>query len=56
MADISYLIPKVLAILTAPAVDLTTISAKRVRKQLIADGESEEFLRGNKEQVDSTLR
>lgn len=55
MADLSYLIPKVLAILTAPAVDLTTISAKRVRKQLIADGESEDFLRQNKEHVDGMI-
>ncbi|KAG9008960.1 hypothetical protein FRB94_005525 [Tulasnella sp. JGI-2019a] len=53
--DLQYLAPKILAILTAPAVDLSTISAKRVRKQLIADGEPEDFLRQRKEDVDALI-
>jgi len=53
--DLQYLVPKIRAILTAPAVDLATISAKRVRKQLIADGEDEDHIKHRKDQVDALI-
>ncbi|KAG9050918.1 hypothetical protein FS837_001092 [Tulasnella sp. UAMH 9824] len=53
--DLQYLSPKIRTILTAPDVDLATISAKRVRKQLAAGGESEDFLKQRKADVDALI-
>ncbi|KAG8932613.1 hypothetical protein FRC03_000746 [Tulasnella sp. 419] len=53
--DLSSLEPHIRRILTAPDVDLATISAKRVRKQLIAEGEDEEKLRQCKDEVDALI-
>ncbi|KAG8994117.1 hypothetical protein FRB90_000523 [Tulasnella sp. 427] len=53
--DLQHLSPKILAILTQPDVDLSTISAKRVRKQLIAGGESEDLLKERKTDIDQLI-
>lgn len=55
--DINSLEPHIRAILSAPGTDLTTISAKRVRKQLLEVEPSltQEFLKENKEAVDGVI-
>jgi upstream activation factor subunit UAF30 len=55
--DISSLEPSIRAILSAPGTDLTTISAKRVRKQLLEVEPSltQDFLKENKEAVDGVI-
>lgn len=53
--DLQYLSQKIRTILTAPDVDLATISAKRVRKQLAAGGESEDFLKERKTDIDALI-
>lgn len=53
--DLQHLSPKIRTILTAPDVDLATISAKRVRKQLAAGGESEDFLKQRKADIDALI-
>lgn len=54
MTSIASLEPRILHILTAPGIDLSTISAKRVRKQLLlADPTlSPEWIQDNKAEVD----
>ena len=48
--------PKIRAILTAPGTDLATISAKRVRKQLIHDDPSlSSFIKEQKEDFDNLI-
>ncbi|EIM85051.1 SWIB-domain-containing protein [Stereum hirsutum FP-91666 SS1] len=54
--DIQDLEPKIRAILTAPGTDLSTISAKRVRKQLLEDGTAPSaFIRERKHEVDEFI-
>jgi len=55
--DAASLQPVIHAILTAPGVDLTTISAKRVRKQLAVQDPSlgEEWIRENKDVLDAII-
>ncbi|QRV84408.1 Upstream activation factor subunit spp27 [Ceratobasidium sp. AG-Ba] len=54
MPDVASLEPKIYAILTAPAVDLDSISAKRVRAQLRANDPElgDDWVRANKEEID----
>jgi len=55
--DLGSLEPRIYQILSAPGTDLTTISAKRVRRQL-SDSDptlSVEFLKENKEAVDEVI-
>ncbi|KAH9941921.1 SWIB-domain-containing protein [Amylocystis lapponica] len=56
-ASINILQPKIRAILTAPGTDLSTISAKRVRKQLLEVDKtvSAEFLKENKSDIDALI-
>lgn len=55
--DFSTLEPPIRQILSAPGTDLSTISAKRVRRQLVAldPSLSSEFLKENKEDVDAII-
>lgn len=56
--EVASLEPRIREILTAPGTDLTTISAKRVRRQLWEDDDSsvtEEYIRSNKDQVDRLI-
>ena len=55
--DVQSLVPHIKAILTAPGVDLTTISAKRVRKRLIEEvpGLTPEVARELKEEIDPVI-
>jgi upstream activation factor subunit UAF30 len=55
--DINSLEPSIRAILSAPGTDLATISAKRVRKQLLEVEPSltQDFLKENKEAVDGVI-
>jgi len=55
MPDVQSFIPAIKRILTSPNVDLSTISAKRVRKQLVTDGESEAFVRHHKVELDAII-
>lgn len=57
MPDVSSLEPQIRAILTAPAVDLTTVSAKRVRAQLKQDNPElgDDWVRQNKEAIDQII-
>jgi upstream activation factor subunit UAF30 len=52
--EVASLQPAIYAILTAPSVDLSTISAKRVRKHLLVQDPSltEEWIRENKDALD----
>ncbi|RPD52755.1 SWIB-domain-containing protein [Lentinus tigrinus ALCF2SS1-7] len=52
--SVAALEPKIRQILSAPGIDLSTISAKRVRKQLLEIDSTltQEFVRGNKEDID----
>ncbi|KAG8737950.1 hypothetical protein FRC10_007464 [Ceratobasidium sp. 414] len=54
MPDVASLEPQILAILTAPAVDLNSISAKRVRAQLRANDPElgDDWVRAHKEEID----
>ncbi|KAH7335001.1 SWIB/MDM2 domain-containing protein [Rhizoctonia solani] len=54
MTTVQSLEPYILAILTAPAVDLNTVSAKRVRAQLKVNvpGLEDEWVRENKVEID----
>ena len=56
--DIQQLEPYIRQILTAPGTDLSTISAKRVRKQLTEQHPSisEDFVRANKPQIDALIK
>ncbi|KZT01465.1 SWIB-domain-containing protein [Laetiporus sulphureus 93-53] len=53
-SQIQALEPKIREILTAPGIDLGTISAKRVRKQLLEQDSSltQEFIKENKDEID----
>ncbi|KZS88310.1 SWIB-domain-containing protein [Sistotremastrum niveocremeum HHB9708] len=55
--SIESLGPKIRAILTAPDVDLSTISAKRVRRQILETDPSadEKWLRAHKSEVDALI-
>lgn len=55
--SIEALTPVVRDILTAPDVDLRTISAKRVRKQILAQDPSlsENWVKDNKEDIDRLI-
>lgn len=55
--DFSTLEPQIYQILSAPGTDLTTISAKRVRRQLVELEPSltSEYLKENKDQVDAVI-
>lgn len=53
--DLSYLAPQIQHILTGPGVDLSTISAKRVRKQLVAGGLDEGIVRDHKSDIDALI-
>ena len=55
--DLGSLEPRIYQILSAPGTDLTTISAKRVRRQLsdLDPTLSAEFLKENKEAVDEII-
>ncbi|CAE6459184.1 unnamed protein product [Rhizoctonia solani] len=55
MTTVPSLEPYILAILTAPAVDLKTVSAKRVRAQLKVNvpGLEDEWVRENKAEIDA---
>lgn len=55
--DVQSLEPKIRAILSAPGVDLTTISAKRVRKQLMEDDSAltADVVKDNKEEIDTLI-
>lgn len=55
--NLDYLEPKVAQILRAPGTDLTTISAKRVRKQLLDLDQSltPEFLKEHKDKIDTII-
>ncbi|TFK44876.1 hypothetical protein BDQ12DRAFT_40483 [Crucibulum laeve] len=55
--DFTTLEPQIHQILSAPGTDLTTISAKRVRRQLLESNPSltAEFLKENKEDVDAVI-
>jgi upstream activation factor subunit UAF30 len=55
--NLDSLEPKVLRILKAPGTDLSTISAKRVRRQLLELDSTltPEFLKENKEEVDAII-
>lgn len=55
--DVQSLEPKIRAILTAPGVDLTTISAKRVRKQLMEENSAltADVVKDNKEEIDGLI-
>ncbi|KAH9485479.1 Upstream activation factor subunit spp27 [Psilocybe cubensis] len=55
--DLSSLEPKIHQILSAPGTDLTTISAKRVRRQLLEIDPyvTAEFLKEHKEEIDSII-
>ncbi|KAF8891763.1 hypothetical protein BD779DRAFT_1610490 [Infundibulicybe gibba] len=55
--DFSSLKPRIYEILSAPGTDLTTISAKRVRRQLLELDPTltAEFLRDNKDEVDAEI-
>lgn len=57
MADIERYEPRIREILSAPGVDLSTISAKRVRKQLVEmdDSLTAEFVREHKEEFDRLI-
>ncbi|KAI0732552.1 SWIB-domain-containing protein [Fomitopsis betulina] len=57
MADVESYEPLIRQILTAPGVDLSTISAKRVRKQLVEmdDSLTTEFVRENKDEFDRVI-
>lgn len=57
MRDVSSLEPQIFAILTAPAVDLNTVSAKRVRAQLKQNNPDlgDEWVRQNKESIDQII-
>ena len=57
MADVERYEPLIRQILSAPGVDLSTISAKRVRKQLVEmdDSLSTDFVRENKEEFDKVI-
>ncbi|KAG9090809.1 hypothetical protein FRC07_012015 [Ceratobasidium sp. 392] len=57
MPDIASLEPRIYAILTAPAVDLNSISAKRVRAQLRANDPNlgDDWVRANKEPIDKLI-
>lgn len=57
MTDVESYEPLIRQILSAPGVDLSTISAKRVRKQLVEmdDSLSAEFVRENKEEFDKII-
>ena len=57
MPDVSSLEPQIHAILTAPAVDLTTVSAKRVRAQLKQNNPElgDDWVRQNKEAIDQII-
>ena len=57
MADVERYEPLIRQILSAPGVDLSTISAKRVRKQLVEmdDSLSAEFVRENKDEFDKVI-
>ena len=57
MFDITSLKPRIRQILSAPGTDLTTISAKRVRRRLleIEPALSAEFLKVNKDAVDAVI-
>ncbi|KAG8792664.1 hypothetical protein FRC12_005306 [Ceratobasidium sp. 428] len=54
MPDVASLEPRIYAILMAPAVDLNSISAKRVRAQLRANDPElgDDWVRANKEEID----
>ncbi|KAJ3550007.1 hypothetical protein NMY22_g670 [Coprinellus aureogranulatus] len=55
--DLDYLEPKVVQILKAPGTDLATISAKRVRRQLLELDSSltTDFVREHKEEIDAII-
>lgn len=55
--DVQSLESQIRAILSAPGVDLSTISAKRVRKQLMEDDPelTAEVVRENKEEIDGLI-
>ncbi|KAF8599932.1 SWIB-domain-containing protein [Ceratobasidium sp. AG-I] len=57
MPDVSSLERQIRAILTAPAVDLNTVSAKRVRAQLKHDNPElgDDWVRQNKEAIDQII-
>lgn len=56
-SDLDYLEPKVVQILRAPGTDLSTISAKRVRRQLLELDSSltTEILKERKEDIDAII-
>lgn len=54
--EVEVLEPQIRAILTAPGTDLSTISAKRIRKQLLEDGSAPSaFIREHKHAVDEFI-
>ena len=55
--SVEGLTPLIRGILTAPEVDLRTISAKRVRKQILQNDPSlsEVWIKDNKEEIDKVI-
>ncbi|TFK26491.1 SWIB-domain-containing protein [Coprinopsis marcescibilis] len=57
MGDLVHLEPKIYEILSAPGTDLSTISAKRVRRQLLEldSSLSAEWIKDNREDIDTLI-